>query len=598
MLHRLILSCLSLLLVAETAQGWHFETVSGEQVSAYAKVCVPPSCPPVYDDSATCGLSVDCSAAISMLGNSAHSAIRCCLYPRSISFGASTEASAPGDFDAYASAGLSDGLSLRAVSDPGDGLNAVMVATWSLSAFPPDEMIDYGAEASLVVYYEWPPVFSVFADAEDNPHSEGMGVVIVTVTTGWQFTVASGMSAWYMTDGVESGSATGYWRIDLIGLLPDGSPECPDHDPERWNGTGPPNYQRSNNCYNYATNRHTNTYAQPGRHGGGPAPRPFTVEGVRAAAIADGLVQIDEGESCGSGCKVALLVTPDGYDYHWLRQGHDGLWSHKEGQYPVKLRDDTTSPITDPAAASISVQDKSGNWHTYSEFGGYFCVPTEANVRLSGERAEGVGDPSTPVRDDEVSVSSLQYCGLPDPHVVLTDSLEIGELRGMLEELPQVDDPGWNTGPRGFALSINLPEFDGPILVREGVIGIYDWFGNPTYYQDVHGLENWLDQHVTGVGDTPTASPPAVSLTVAPSVFSGGATLTYSVSMPSRVLLEVFSVSGRRVRKLMDGLRQPGTYEASWDGRDDAGREVSSGVYFFRLETTEGKGTATGILLR
>lgn len=50
------------------------------------------------------------------------------------------------------------------------------------------------------------------------------------------------------------------------------------------------------------------------------------------------------------------------------------------------------------------------------------------------------------------------------------------------------------------------------------------------------------------------------------------------------VSLEVFDITGRRVATLLSQELQPGEYRVKWDGRDEAGREVSSGVYIYRLQ--------------
>jgi hypothetical protein len=47
--------------------------------------------------------------------------------------------------------------------------------------------------------------------------------------------------------------------------------------------------------------------------------------------------------------------------------------------------------------------------------------------------------------------------------------------------------------------------------------------------------------------------------------------------------LAVFGVDGRRVRTIASGPHVPGEYEERWDGRDDRGQRVASGVYFYRL---------------
>lgn len=58
-------------------------------------------------------------------------------------------------------------------------------------------------------------------------------------------------------------------------------------------------------------------------------------------------------------------------------------------------------------------------------------------------------------------------------------------------------------------------------------------------------------------------------------------------SMPERcfVVLEVIDASGALVARLVEGYREKGAHSVSWNGRDVNGREVGSGVYFYRLRT-------------
>jgi hypothetical protein len=49
------------------------------------------------------------------------------------------------------------------------------------------------------------------------------------------------------------------------------------------------------------------------------------------------------------------------------------------------------------------------------------------------------------------------------------------------------------------------------------------------------------------------------------------------------VSLVIYDVRGARVRTLFDGIKPPGEYAARWNGRDDRGIRVSSGVYYYRL---------------
>ena len=51
--------------------------------------------------------------------------------------------------------------------------------------------------------------------------------------------------------------------------------------------------------------------------------------------------------------------------------------------------------------------------------------------------------------------------------------------------------------------------------------------------------------------------------------------------MPASV--EIFNTLGQRVRLLVKGSLQPGYHRVDWDGRDGNGRNVGSGLYFYRV---------------
>ena len=71
----------------------------------------------------------------------------------------------------------------------------------------------------------------------------------------------------------------------------------------------------------------------------------------------------------------------------------------------------------------------------------------------------------------------------------------------------------------------------------------------------------------------------------APNPFGWRTTLRFDLPRAGQTRLEIFDVTGRRVRMLVDGAMEPGWYTPVWDGRDTLGRPVSSGVYFVRFES-------------
>ena len=72
----------------------------------------------------------------------------------------------------------------------------------------------------------------------------------------------------------------------------------------------------------------------------------------------------------------------------------------------------------------------------------------------------------------------------------------------------------------------------------------------------------------------------------------GGAILRYALRSPGHVRLEVFDLAGRRITTLVDGFRDVGEHEVAWDGTSNYGRSTS-GFYFARMSTPEGRVTAT-----
>ena len=62
--------------------------------------------------------------------------------------------------------------------------------------------------------------------------------------------------------------------------------------------------------------------------------------------------------------------------------------------------------------------------------------------------------------------------------------------------------------------------------------------------------------------------------------------------------LRIYDVSGKLIRTLVDGPQAAGQKTVAWNGRDDRGRSVVSGVYFYRLQAPGYKKTLKMILVQ
>ncbi|MFQ5649527.1 MAG: FlgD immunoglobulin-like domain containing protein [bacterium] len=72
-----------------------------------------------------------------------------------------------------------------------------------------------------------------------------------------------------------------------------------------------------------------------------------------------------------------------------------------------------------------------------------------------------------------------------------------------------------------------------------------------------------------------------------PNPFNAGTTIPYSLPNEAHIRLEVHDIAGRLVRTLVDGPQSAGAYVAKWDGGNDRGVTVASGMYIYRLRTDE-----------
>jgi photosystem II stability/assembly factor-like uncharacterized protein len=72
-----------------------------------------------------------------------------------------------------------------------------------------------------------------------------------------------------------------------------------------------------------------------------------------------------------------------------------------------------------------------------------------------------------------------------------------------------------------------------------------------------------------------------------PNPFNPSTSIEYSLRRPSVVRLDIYNVLGRKVRTLVNAQRSAGWHRTTWDGKDDAGKTASSGVYICRLKVND-----------
>ncbi len=83
-----------------------------------------------------------------------------------------------------------------------------------------------------------------------------------------------------------------------------------------------------------------------------------------------------------------------------------------------------------------------------------------------------------------------------------------------------------------------------------------------------------------------------------PNPFNPTTTLAFTLDTPQRVTLEIYNIAGRKVTVLLDSFTESGRHNVFWDGLDSNGKQMGSGVYFYRMKTADYLDVKKMILLK
>ena len=155
------------------------------------------------------------------------------------------------------------------------------------------------------------------------------------------------------------------WSAYTVGTC---SIEASAFNPGFWNTSS--TVRLNNNCYNYANNKRTDTFAQPGRATGAQTGT-MQCSNVGTAAVSDGLKAYPTCAPSGIPRFYVALVIAPGYDYHWYRYQSNGYYGHKPGQTNAINTDNSGVVITNPQTANRGI---------YTNFCGYYTAPTNAQI--------------------------------------------------------------------------------------------------------------------------------------------------------------------------------------------------------------------------
>ena len=115
----------------------------------------------------------------------------------------------------------------------------------------------------------------------------------------------------------------------------------------------------------------------------------------------------------------------------------------------------------------------------------------------------------------------------------------------------------------------------------------FEAIGNSANREQVMDLVmNYLDSTVTSIDENPltAAIPENFELSQNfPNPFNPSTTISFSLPANAPVTVAIFNTLGQQIKTLMSGHITAGKHDVVWDGKDEAGNAVTSGIYFYRL---------------
>lgn len=114
-------------------------------------------------------------------------------------------------------------------------------------------------------------------------------------------------------------------------------------------------------------------------------------------------------------------------------------------------------------------------------------------------------------------------------------------------------------------------------------------FANPIVLNEVQLFDDNGDV-ITGVEETAATMPTSFGLSQNyPNPFNPETSIAYQLPKDAHVSLQIYNLTGQVVATLANGKKSAGHHNALWNGRDEVGRQLPSGVYFYRLLVNKGE---------
>ena len=185
---------------------------------------------------------------------------------------------------------------------------------------------------------------------------------------------------------------------------------------------------------------------------------------------------------------------------------------------------------------------------------------------------------------------------LESVYVYITGDLEVTAEQSEYGEWYVTDGDGECQIDDGF---FYLDDIDPPIVIEVGqewgtIRGLVD------YSYDLYGI-NPVDRNDISPdvdNDEETVAKPEITLGNYPNPFNPTTTISFSIPEAANTTIEIYNIRGQKVKTLLNAHLDADQHEVTWQGTDDNGKNVTSGIYFYKLNSGRYTATKKMILLK
>jgi hypothetical protein len=159
-------------------------------------------------------------------------------------------------------------------------------------------------------------------------------------------------------------------------------------------------------------------------------------------------------------------------------------------------------------------------------------------------------------------------------------------LNGAISQTNGDNSTDWSVFVSAGPINLAVGAEDTVAFAFVGGNNLSDIKANADHAQSLYDTLHFVEQPAHAADEPVRIGAPGYALAAgSPTPFRTQTTIAYEIARKGMVTISVYNALGAKVRTLVSGVIDPGTYTVTWNGRDQHERKLPAGIYFYRMKT-------------